>query len=378
MTHPKTPTTGADLTPSFLTGVLQAAGCLAAGRVEHVALEPLERSGFASDLLRLRPRYLGGEGPETLIAKLPPAAESVRQVVAAFGFFAREVRFFRELSARVPVRTPRCYFGQLDEGGALGALLFEDLGALSLGAGEADDESRGLERVRRGIDALACLHVAFWDDESVRQLPWIAADIAQRHAGAATLFHARTESFRQLVGDRAPADFLARLDDVADFIAHQGQRCAAPHSTLLHGDYRLDNLLFPETGAPVMIDWQLTGFGPGSYDLAYFIAQSLSPETRRVRQVALLDRYHAALIAGGVEGYSREALQLDYRRSLLSCSLIVVNLSGTVLENRLRAEGAGPEAAAAAEMLPGLEALFATMTERTLQAIMDEDALGLL
>jgi hypothetical protein len=41
------------------------------------------------------------------------------------------------------------------------------------------------------------------------------------------------------------------------------------------------------------------------------------PERRQRLEQPLLDHYHAALVAHGVQGYDRSALAEDYRRSVL-------------------------------------------------------------
>ncbi len=367
------PTLAEQLTAPWLTSVLTEGGYLTGGRVVELGLQGFgERKGFASDLWRLRPRYEGGEGPATLIAKIPPAEQSVRAVVGAFGFFPREVRFYRELAGGLPIATPRCYFGELDSEGALGTLLLEDLG---------DDDGAGDDRARAeaAIDLAAQMHAHCRDDAALSTLPWLAGDAGARYQGAAMLFRARSDGFLEELGERVPVRFRERMGDVAAFIASRGEHATTPGSTLLHGDFRLDNLLFPGAGAaPVLLDWQLLGWGPGAGDIAYFLAQSLPLESRRTHEGALLARYHAALEDAGVTGYTRAQLQDDYRRGLLQASLIVVNLSGTVRETRARTAGSGDDAAEAAQMLPGLLTLFETMAERTLGAIEDSDALALL
>ena len=63
-------------------------------------------------------------------------------------------------------------------------------------------------------------------------------------------------------------------------------------ATLIHLDLRLDNLLFSPDGTTVtVIDWQGVGVGPASWDLAYFISQSLTIENRRNHEKELLDLY---------------------------------------------------------------------------------------
>ena len=51
---------------------------------------------------------------------------------------------------------------------------------------------------------------------------------------------------------------------------------------LVHGDYRLDNLMFPERGDGVVaLDWQTLAIGPPGRDLAYFLATSVLVDDRR-------------------------------------------------------------------------------------------------
>ena len=51
--------------------------------------------------------------------------------------------------------------------------------------------------------------------------------------------------------------------------------------SLMHGDYRLDNLLFdPGSSRVIVVDWQTMGVGLPARDLSYFTATSLPPELR--------------------------------------------------------------------------------------------------
>ena len=50
---------------------------------------------------------------------------------------------------------------------------------------------------------------------------------------------------------------------------------------LMHGDYRLDNLLFdPDRTHVTVVDWQTLGAGLPARDLAYFTGTSLMPDVR--------------------------------------------------------------------------------------------------
>ncbi len=66
----------------------------------------------------------------------------------------------------------------------------------------------------------------------------------------------------------------------------------------MHGDYRLDNMLFGADGADrplTVVDWQTVTWGPAMTDLAYFLGCALPAEDRREHYDALLDDYHRAL-----------------------------------------------------------------------------------
>jgi aminoglycoside phosphotransferase (APT) family kinase protein len=63
-----------------------------------------------------------------------------------------------------------------------------------------------------------------------------------------------------------------------DFLIHELPQLlpsqAEPLSCLVHGDYRMDNVLFntdPTTGIAAILDWELSTLGDGLADLAYVL-----------------------------------------------------------------------------------------------------------
>ena len=98
------------------------------------------------------------------------------------------------------------------------------------------------------------------------------------------------------------------------------EQIAAPPRTLMHGDFRLDNLLFDVEGTPeplAVVDWQGVRRGKGVADLAYFAMSSLQPYDRREWERQLVDSYHAALVEHGVRGYDLARCVGDYRLARL-------------------------------------------------------------
>jgi hypothetical protein len=79
--------------------------------------------GLTGQLRRLRIRYDKAEpgAPSSLLAKFSALYTEVRAAVHSMGFYEREIGFYREFAADCPVRTPRCYFGEveIDSGASL-------------------------------------------------------------------------------------------------------------------------------------------------------------------------------------------------------------------------------------------------------------------
>ena len=138
--------------------------------------------------------------------------------------------------------------------------------------------------------------------------------------------------------------------------------CARPDRfALVHGDYRLDNLLFPpdpDTGVTA-VDWQTLTIGLPARDLAYFAGTSLTPAERREHEYDLVATYHRALLGHGVERYSLTECWDDYRFAMLQGPLVAV--FGC-------AYGARTERG---------DRMFATMVARACAAIRDLDSLTL-
>jgi hypothetical protein len=93
--------------------------------------------------------------------------------------------------------------------------------------------------------------------------------------------------------------------------------------SLLHGDYRLDNLLVdPTDNSVTVVDWQTLSVGLPGRDLAYFLATCMQPASRREHERRLVSSYRSALRRHGVRDYSERECWTDYRFGLLQVPLI--------------------------------------------------------
>ena len=355
MTRLDIPKRSEDITPQWLTGALTSTGVLAGGRVTEIRRELLgEDEGFMGEVNRLHLELAPAEavGPRTVITKQPIAIRAHRAQGELLGLYEREILFYRDLAVELPVRTPRHYFSVMDPNPAspesrerierfvdsapawllklsLGfstwlagfsgrryLLLLEDLSPAQMG-----DQVRGcsLERVASCLDALATMHASQWNEPSLDGLEWIPKLNTAGRVVRAMYLRARARfeaKFEHRLTDeiRRQADWLDEgVLELADCV------CESPY-TLIHGDFRMDNLFFPAAGPEsdiIFTDWQVAAQGPGVYDVAYFLTSSLPAEIDRDTELQLLQRYHQRLQASGVTDYGFDRCRLDYQRCVL-------------------------------------------------------------
>jgi Ser/Thr protein kinase RdoA (MazF antagonist) len=89
--------------------------------------------------------------------------------------------------------------------------------------------------------------------------------------------------------------------------------------SVIHGDAHVWNVFLPNDdseGSARLFDWDWRPGLPAT-DLAYMMATHWYPERRQRFERPLLEHYHATLLASGIKGYDRPALDHDYRLAVL-------------------------------------------------------------
>lgn len=314
------PTTAADITAAWLNQHCDLGGTVSSVRAETIG----EGVGLMAALARLHLDYTDGGGPATVIAKLPAALEQSAQVAASFGFYEREVNFYREAAATID-NVANAYFADIDDSGASFVIVMDDLSHC-----RAPDQLEGCtpQDAEAVLDAAADLHARFWANEALDGLTWLPRVDNPRYLGAIPGYMALQPQFE--------TTRYQQLSDVgrhvADRMAQSAERMMLDFSdrtelTMAHYDLRLDNLLFhddPPAGAPnvYVLDWQISVKTLGAFDVAYFLGWSMTDEVRREMTEPLMRRYHARLEANGVTGYPYQRFEDDVRRSMIGVAFM--------------------------------------------------------
>jgi len=312
------------LTPAWLTDALE--GHLDGAVVVGADLTPVG-TGQMCDSVRIALRYdRETDAPATVVAKLPAADETSRATALALGSYENEVRFYQQLAPELPIRTPTVFHADIDVETASFVLLLEDLAPAAQG-----DQLTGCtpDEAKVAVDELVRLHAPRWDDPELESYAWLHRDPEGNQQFMTMLLPTLWDGFRE----RYAADLGPEVHEVGDVLfAHLGSFLTSdsrPH-TIVHGDYRLDNLLFDPTpgGTPIaVVDWQTCTHGPALNDVAYFIGAGLIAEHRRDVEEELVRGYHAGLLAAGVAGYDWDRCWLDYRRGTVAGLIMAIAAS---------------------------------------------------
>lgn len=300
-----------DLGADRLGPVLVDAG-VASGRLAETRVEGIDDgAGFLGTLGRVHCVWEGGEGPPSIVAKLPTSIPANQEIVDRFGYDRREAGVYRDLRPWERTPSPRLLAQGWDDEAGRGWLLLEDLHDHVGGDGV---EGATDEQAFATVTALARWHAAFWNDGRLAGLDWLPDSTDPVVAGYGEIF--------DLTWDLCVARLGGVDDEVTDAVlagrewfATAVEEFARGDRTLVHGDARIDNVRFGPDGA-VLLDFQLAAHGRGVYDVSFFCAGSLRTDDRRRLEPALLDRYRHTLQAAGV-AVEADALWRDYRLGLM-------------------------------------------------------------
>ena len=348
----------ADVNPEWLSQVLARAGALRDGAgVTGFDAIPVG-TGQMADTVRFALTYDGpGAGPDAVVGKFASADEQSRATGLALRAYEIEVRFYREVAPRVAVRVPAVFLAEVDPSTGWFTLLMEDIAD----ARQGDQiEACSPEVATAVLEEMAGLHAPCWQAPDLASLGWLNRNTAETEQLLATLVASLLPGFLERYADALAPEHRHVCEVFANNITGWVQSRHGP-PTAVHGDFRLDNLLF-RTGEtrPVVVDWQTLAWGTCAADVAYFVGGCLTVEDRRAHEGELLVRYHEALCRRGVAGFGLGDLQASYRHETFAGVLMAI-VASMVVQRTERGD-----------------LMFLTSAARHAQHVLDTGALDLL
>ena len=333
------PSTTEEATAAFVTDALRAGGVIGADTsVAEVSHETIGVGvGIVGQLARLALRYEGPArgAPGTVILKIPSQYPENRAVGDHFNFYEREGRFYEQIGDKVDIRTPRCYWNHVDVDQQRFALLLEDLGNRTIISQIA---GIGAERAGQALDALGALHGNWWQSPALEALTWMPRLTDPIMLSAGAQFRESWPLFVERLGASLPAGSIELGERIGTvFEQLMTEAAAEAPTTICHGDFRADNLLFDDADRGVdsvaVLDWQISFRGPAVSDVTYFLCQSMEVDERRAAERDLVRRWYDAVARtgpAGLGGYTFEDAWRHYRRGVPTTTVYAVTSAGSM------------------------------------------------
>lgn len=270
--------------------------------IDSIEVEPLGAGvGFIGRLARLS---LHGSGvvPSSVIVKLPTDDPGGRTLGQMMRLWEREHHFYAQIAPLLDLRTPIAHVNLFHADTGASVLVLEDLHPLVPG-----DQVVGatIQQAELVVDRLAGLHAQWWEHPLLDRLEWMPSIVDPMVEMVGPMFQAAWPGFCERYRDTLSARTISWAERFVPNIPRWLQTYRDQPRTIGHGDARLDNMFFADTGARpeafALIDWQMAMRAPGGGDLAYFLLTNLAPDVRRAHERALIERYAEALVERGVD-----------------------------------------------------------------------------
>ena len=353
-----------DLSAEWLTATIGA------GRVGDFTVERIG-TGQMSECYRVRLTYGEGEGPASVVLKVAAGDPQSRGTGQALGLYEREVRFYAEVAPRLSAggESPiaHCYHASYQPDTGMFTLLLDDAAPAVTG-----DEIQGatLDDAKLALRQLGRLHAPLIGSETLADAAWLNRESPVNQTVITGLFGGFTDRYGEAITPQQRLVCQKLVDSFDGYLAQEAQRVKG----LVHGDYRLDNMLFgcggqersdwggnPGPGSLrdlTVVDWQTVTRGPAMTDAAYFLGCALTTADRRAHYDDLLDAYYQGL--GPNPPVTRDEVREGVRRQSFFGVMMAI-VSSMLVERTERGDR-----------------MFLTMLDRHSSHVLDTGALDVL
>ena len=304
--------------------------CIGRGKLKNINLVPIgEGVGMMSSMSIIELEWEGSTNlPSSLVLKLAAENETNRAVSQQFNLYLKEVSYYKDLAPRTTARSPRVYASEIDEEHNF-FLLMEDVSSYRMGS---QVEGATVEECELCIDFLVNLHASFWNQ--LNGIIWLPNMSGSDNAKNMALgCEAGWPQLQKIFGKFVPDNIKAKRERYLEAIPSLQAQLDQHPKTLIHGDFRMDNMLFgqaPEHDSLMVVDFQGPLKGNGIHDVGYLLSHSAKTEVRREHERNLIERYSSGLIDAGVKDYSFEKAWNDYRIGILYSWTVAVVIAGTM------------------------------------------------
>lgn len=302
---------------------LQQSGAIKTEAVlTHVLIKPLsQKVVFRSNagIVDVQYRLNGAEKWMRCFVKFSPLMGTVwNKTVFNLQLNHMKEAWFNELFANdADIPAPRCYY-------AAASFLTGNLCLITEFMNESKEYLEVHDTIpendlQAAVKGLAELHALYWHNDSARMKKILAIEDSTVYLFESMVMFSWSAAARKIL-----VESWRKMNEC---------------ETVLHGDARIGNMMFPVADRHsryVLIDWQAVRKGKAAFDLAYFLVLSLNSDQRRRDEETMMKIYLDHLLNRGVKDYSLAQLNEDYNHAAL-CVLVLLALP--MLSGEVSVEG---------------------------------------
>ncbi len=283
-----------ELTPEWLTRVLNHGGVK--GRVDQFTAASIG-TGQVGENVRFT---LEGSGniPGSVVGKFVSTDPTSKQTGVMLQTYLREVFFYNELNSTVDIQTPNVYYAEIEKDTHDFAIIMEDLSP-----GVQGDQIAGctVDQAALALEELAKLHGPRWGDADLGKYALLAPSVeVESENQTQTIYQMVQEGFLERYANKLSETQARLVLETGDRLLAYSSNEALP-DTLIHIDYRLDNMMFGGPYPLAIVDWQSINRGCALNDVSYCLGTSLDPDIRSNNERELLAHYLDVLKSYKVE-----------------------------------------------------------------------------
>jgi len=264
-------------------------------------------TGQMADSLRVQMQHTGNDSaPPTLIAKIPRANAASRAASRLSRCYEVETGFYSEIRSAIDARIPDCYHVEYSAHDDDFLLLLEDMAPAQQG-----DQLGGctVDDAILAATEMAKLHGSMWGSPVLLQKDWLNRNSADSVEVTSRLLQGVYPAFCERYEGRLNEDVVKVGQQFVDKFPTYF-RAQPPPNTVVHRDFRLDNLLFGQWKScrgVAILDWQTACTGVAVSDLSYFVGSALLPEERQDHEREVVNEYVSVLQTYGIDLPTEEA-----------------------------------------------------------------------
>ena len=316
-----------EITAEWMQQALAAGGATDCPPLDAVEVERLsDVTSMLGNLFRCRLIAQGGAAvsPASVIVKLPTSNAMAFRLAKWLSLYRREYVFYRDIAARGHLRVPALFYGDFDARSHRSVLMLEDLADMK---SISHVEGVNAEQAQRAIREIAGFQGQFWEATDEPSLSACGAFLTTKESRIMqTLYLLTLPLVFERFGDVFTTATRRQAEAFGPGIAAHFAAIAAGPKTIVHGDYRIDNMMFGGGNQDelTVIDWQGCGIGCGMYDVAFFLGNSVTIAERRRIERDVVGEYHDIVCRMGAKNFTRDDCWRSYRQNMLGTLMPMV------------------------------------------------------